>query len=225
MHTHTHGKKVKPLPKYDLKGIYPNKKCISSSQFKSYEESPAQFYLEYVLGIRKPPTVKMLQGVIFSALYADRTLDHAHHLHECGAPARVAEIFEKVIKRFPIQKGGQPEYPLKAKHRGWTFRATLDDYVHHRRFIVENKTGEAEWTQERVDADDQVTFQVWCHWKKHKEMPDGGILNWVDLRKNSTQRLKTFPIYRTVKQMLQFEERVNRVIDNLEANNFTTSLY
>lgn len=222
---HKHSDHLEPLPEYNLKDLYPNTKCLSSSQFKRYEEDPAKFYVEYVLGIRGEPTVKMQQGVIFSALYANRKLDYKAHLHNCHAPARVGDIFGEVIKRFPVLKGGHPEFPLIGKHGGWKFRATLDDFVEKLLVIVENKTGEKEWTQERSDNDDQVTFQAWCHWKEYGVVPKKIILNWVDLRRNTSRRLWTFTTKRTLKQLQAFEERVDYVIENIEAGNFTKSLY
>lgn len=215
-----------PLPEYDSATIYPHQQALSSSQFLLYEKDPAEFYVRYVLAPNaQEPSVAMAQGRIFSALYADRSLDFRAHLLAVKAPPRIADRFEAVIKLFPVLKGGSPEYPLRVKHGEWEFRATLDDFVEKQYTIIENKTGEREWTQERVNFDDQLTFQAWCHWKKFGVPPRKIILNWVDCRARATRYLQSFSTTRSVRALKQFEDRVDLVIENLQAGNFSKNIY
>lgn len=216
---------LKPLPEYKLKELYPNKKTLSSSQFLKYEESPSDFYIEYVCGVKKEPSAPMLIGSIFSALYEDRTLDYKAHLHEAKAPKRIPDLFEQAIALMPVQKNGHPEYPLIAKYRGWSFRATLDDFVEPTYTVIENKTGKAEWNQERVNFSDQLTFQAWCHWKKYGVVPRAIILNWVDTSAHSKKTIQTFKTTRSIRAMTLFEARIDVVLYNLEAGNFTRPIY
>jgi hypothetical protein len=219
-------KELLPLPEYDYETIYPHKKALSSSQFLLYEKDPAKFYVLYVLAPRtEKPSLAMEEGRIFSALYADRSLDFRAYLSAVGAPPRIADRFGEVIKLFPVLKGGSPEYPLRVKHGDWEFRATLDDFVEKQYTIIENKIGEREWTQERVNFDDQLTFQAWCHWKKYGVPPRKIILNWVDCRPRTTKYLKSFNTTRSVRALKQFEDRVDVVIENLEAGNFSKNIY
>ena len=216
---------LKPLPEYDSVTIYPHFNVLSSSQFLTYEKDPQKFYTEYVIGAKNGGTVKMAQGRIFSAMYADRSLPFREHLMAIGAKGRIADRFDYAIKLMPVLKGGSPEYPLLADFGGWGFRATLDDFVESQDVIIENKTGEKAWSQERADTDDQITFQAWCFWVKYKRLPKKIVLNWVDLRPSTNKFLHCFVTTRNVQDMQEFHERVQVVIDNLNAENFSTPLY
>lgn len=210
---------------YDVKSLYPNCKCLSSTQFLDYEKSPANFYTRWIVGESNGGSVSMKIGRIFSALYKNRELDFRGLLKEAKAPTRYADLFEQVIKLFPILKGGNPEFPLIAKHKGWELRATLDDFVKNQFTIIENKTGQVEWTQERTNFSDQITFQAWCHWKKYKVPPKQIILNWVDCRPKATKLVHTFKTSRSLKALKMFENRIDTVIENIEAGNFTKFIY
>lgn len=212
------------LPEYDYLSLYPYTKRISSSQFLSYEKDPAKFYLENVLGVRRESTPAMKLGSIFSASYADRTFDFKTLLEHLGYKFSLIETFGNILKRFPVLKGGHPEYPMIAEFNGWEFRASLDDYVEDTLTIVENKTGKVPWTQERANHDDQMTFQNWCHWKKKGIVARKTLLNWWNTG-SKTPDLKSFKTSRSLANLRQFEKRVENVIKNIEAGNFTNPIY
>lgn len=213
------------LPEYDRKSLYPNTKMLSSSQFLCYEKDPAFFYERYCLPNDDTGTVKMQIGRIFSALYQNRELDYRTYLTEAKAPKRIADLFGEVITKFPVLNGGYPEYPLTTEFSGWGFRATLDDFVERHFTVIENKTGEREWTQERVNFDDQLTFQAWVHWKKYGVPPRTIILNWVNTKAGARTVLQSFKTSRSIRGLKLFEERVQTVVENLEAGNFTKNIY
>src|SRR5918992_1507073 len=96
------------MPEYDRHTLYPHRKALSSTQFLDYEQSPGDFYLRWMLGVRGAPSLPMQIGRIFSALYADRTLDYRALLNEAGASARIGHLFEEAMKGFPVLTGGQP---------------------------------------------------------------------------------------------------------------------
>ena len=160
-------------------------------------------------------------GRIFSALYADRTLDYRALLHEAGASARIGHLFEEAMKGFPVLQDGKPETPLYAKYGQWELRATLDDFVRRHSTIVENKTGTTVWDQARVNGHDQLTFQAFVHWKKYGIPPRNIIVHWVDCRSSATQLIHTFQTTRALRHLEQFAARVDTVIANLEVENFT----
>jgi hypothetical protein len=209
------------LPEYDRHTIYPHRKALSSTQFLDYEQSPGDFYIRWILGVRGDPSIPMRIGRIFSALYADRNLDYRALLKEAGASARIGNLFEEAMKGFPVLKGGKPETPLYAKYGQWELRATLDDFVRRHSTIVENKTGATVWDQERVNGNDQLTFQAFVHWKKYGLPPRTIIVNWVDCRPGATQLIHTFQTTRSIRHLQQFEARVDTVIAHLEAEHFT----
>ena len=213
------------LPSYDFASLYPNTKTLSSSQFLCYEKDPKDFYVKYVLGANKTKSVAMSIGSIFSALYADRQIDFRKLLQEAGAPKRIADLFEQVIKRFPMLKNGNAEFPMICEHNGWKFRATLDGFVEEYHTIIENKTGQVEWTQERANFTDQITFQAWTHWKKYKIPPRKILVNWVNTKANANKPVHSFNTSRSIKNLKMFERRVDVVLENLEAGNFTKQIY
>lgn len=210
------------IPEYSRKDLYPNAQCLSSSQFLRYEESPAAFYVENVLGVRQPPSQAMQIGAIFSELYRNRSFDYRKALAQCKAPARIIERIALAINAFPVIPS---EIALRAEYKGWQFRATLDGFIEEQGIIVENKTGQTEWTQARFDQSDQVTFQVWVYWKKYNELPKRIICNWVDFRASSTSPIVSFVTARTKEQLVSFESRVDSVIYNLQKENFNQKFY
>jgi len=213
------------LPAYDSESLYPNSKRLSSSQFLCYEQSPQDFYIQYEIGAKGKGSSAMSVGRIFSAAYANRDLDYRWLLEQAKAPKRYADLFKKVLEAMPPIKGGSPELALITKFNGWELRATLDDYVKDGFTIIENKTGKMAWTQERVNFADQLTFQAWVHWKQFKIIPRRIYLNYIDLNANATKLIQTFATTRSVTALKQFERRVEAVIENIGAGNFTKPIY
>lgn len=214
--------KIIKLPEYDFKSLYPYKKKLSSSQVLKYIESPQDFYIEYVLGVKKPPSVAMMTGSIFSALHEDRKFPAREALTQIKAIRRIADLFEKVIKRFPIIPS---EIAMICKHKGWEFRATLDGYVHEQHADIENKTGMMEWTQRRTDESQQITFQAWCKLKRDGLLFKKILLNWVDTRASAPKDLVTFKTSRSEEQLQKFETLIDLVIEGIEAENWTKPIY
>ena len=213
------------LPEYDTKSIYPNAKALSSSQFLLYEEDPQAFWLKYCLGTKHECSQAMDIGRIFSAAYADRAFPFKPHLEAAGCTPKFIALFAEALAKFPVIKGGQPEHPIWVSYRGWKFRATLDCYIDWAFMDIENKTGKMPWTQERVNFSDQLTFQSWTHWLKHKVPFKSITLNWWNTAITSSVQIKSFKTSRTVKALKDFQARVDVVIDNLEAHNFTNPIY
>lgn len=210
------------IPEYDFKSLYPYTKTLSSSQVLRYAEDPQLFYSEYVLGVKKPPSVAMQTGSIFSALHEDRNFPQREALAQVGAPKRIGDLFESVIKRFPVVPA---EIVMICKHGKWKFRATLDGYCDWEYTIIENKTGKLEWTQERANFSKQITFQSWVHWKKHSLIPKKILLNYVDTNARATNILQTFKTSRSVKGLKQFENLVDLVVEGIEVENWTQPIY
>jgi len=218
------------LPEYDSKSLYPYTKTLSSSQFLLYEKDPPAFYIEYVLGVRRTQNVKMLAGSAFSYLYQFRDFPITQFLVGKKVPSgsRLGGLFERVIKQLPVTPA---EVVQVCEFKGWRFRATLDGYVYDQLTIIENKTGGATmahpdgWTQERVNFDDQLTFQAWVHWHLVNVIPKRILLNWVDTRPSSKKALHQFKTTRSTKNLQNFERRVEAVIAGIEAENWTKKVY
>lgn len=209
------------IPEYDSQSLYPYRKALSSSQFLRYEESPELFYTEYVMGIKKPPSKPMLIGSVFSALHADRQFDFRQALADINAPKHLADLFEREIKKLPVVPA---EVPLICNYNGWELRATLDGFVEDEYTIIENKTGQTEWTQERANYSDQITFQAFCHWKKYGVIPKKIIVNWL-CTKSKSNGVRTFKTSRSIQNLKNFSKRIDVVLANIEAENWTTPIY
>jgi hypothetical protein len=209
---------------YDRKGLYPEGKMLSSSQLLAYIESPSDFYIENNLGVRRRTSSAMQNGKVFSALYADRKLPIRKTCVDMGVrPARIIDLFERVIPRIPDIGLKKAEYALKHKVNGWIIRATLDGFpmVDH---IIENKTGVMPWTQYRADTAPQVTLQSWLHWLKFKSIPTV-YLFWLDTSARPEKEYQTFRTKRSVTQLRNFHKLVVTALENLDNENFSNPIY
>lgn len=212
------------IPEYDSASIYPHTKTLSSSQILLYEKNPQEFFIRYVLGAddEESKSVAMKVGRIFSALHADRSFDYRSALKQIKAVGRLADLFERVIKFFPVVPA---EVALVAPIGKWKVRATLDGWVDEHLVIIENKTGQTVWDQERVNFDDQITLQNWVVWKLKGVLASKTYLNWVCTSANPTQELVSFRTTRSVKAVKMMEARILAVIAGIEAENWTTPIY
>lgn len=211
---------------YNSKELYPNTKTLSSSQFLDYLKDPFEFHLKWVLGVngKEGPALKF--GKIFSEAYADRSYDYHKELSEDQA-----NIITRALPFLPELPKKFCEYPLRPKFKGWTIRITLDGFEPEKYQIIENKTG-AEgngwvvgWTQERVNSSDQLTLQSWGFWKIKGVPPTRTILNFIPTSKNPKSPVQIFRTTRSIKYLKLFERKVEAVIENIEAGNFTRKLY
>lgn len=208
------------LPEYDHDSLWPNTKTLSSSQVLSYLKDPEEFYATYFLGNRRN-TPAMQFGRIFSAAYADRNLDYAPHLRECGNGEKVIRWFAEALAKFPVIKGSLPEFPMIGTIGEWSIRATLDDFKYSMGLIIENKTGKVPWTQERVDSSPQLTIQWWAYFNKHAKHPKQFLLNWWNTKITSSVQIKSFKVKRTMEEIKECEELLVKVIEGIEAGNFS----
>lgn len=212
---------------YDTENAYPNKKILTSSQFLLYERSPQEFYTRYVLGVKLKVSNAMNAGKLFAAMCADRSFDYKKAFEELKVrPKRLLGVMEDAINHISEMPKKNCEYVLMPKFKnGWRIRATLDMYIPENPDDVEFKTGQTEWTQERANFSDQLTFQSLAH-KLAKGMPFRKIfLNWVDFRANATKLIRTFKTSRSDKALDMMSARVEAVIENIEAENWTKPIY
>lgn len=216
------------IPDYDKKELYPHKNALSSSQFLLYEKDPEAFFLKYSLGAKEECGKAANIGRVFSWAYRCRMLkeefDPRPALLEAGVTPKMIDLFIAAVAKFPVI-GGQPELPMWCTFKGWKFRATLDNYLDWNYHIIENKTGSVEWTQERVNFSDQLTFQAWVHWKATGVQPKKIDLNWWNTKCTSYVDIRPFKTSRSITNLKQFEKRVEAVIESLEAGNFTHPIY
>jgi hypothetical protein len=210
---------------YKMAELYPHTKKLSSTQFSDYEKDPFEFHLRWVLGVEMKKSPALIAGLAFSEVFADRSFDLAGTCRAGGVSEKVIDRLTSAISKFPILPFEDCEVEQVAQYRGWEFRSTLDGYVPSMFDIIENKTSGLEWTQEKVNFLDQLTFQAWVHWKLKGFPPRKIIVNVVDTSGRAKMPILVFKTSRTVKCLKEFEKRVDAVIDGIEAGNFTQKLY
>jgi hypothetical protein len=222
---------------YNKEALYPYTKELSSSEVLDYAKCPRDFYLKWVkpfelkqsgldgiLGTEEKQGVALLAGIAFHETYADRLFDYRKFLTERKVPKRYIEIIERAIAGF--SKPNKPEFEMRCKYKGWSFRATLDDVYPDHKVIVEHKTSELLWTQEVCDTHDQFTFQQWVFWKKTKTLPKYTIVNWVDTSRSATQLVNPFRTRRTKTQLMAFEATIiDAVIKGIEAKEWVKPIF
>lgn len=210
---------------YNKTELYPNTKSLSSSQLIYYPKDPYQFYCEWVMKMERPKSPAMCFGIAFSEAYADRSFDYVTYCLENKVNKRLIGLMAEVLPLFPALPEEDCEFELWIDHRGWKFRVTLDGFIPDDGIIIENKTGQVYWHQERVDDDLQLTIQIWAYWRKYGELPKQLLLNWVDTSAQATKKIWTFKTKRTITQLKAFEKYyLDVVIDNLEAKNFSNKV-
>ncbi len=209
-----------PLPEYDHASLWPHTKTLSSSQVLSYLKDPAEFYAEYKYGDkRSSPAMEI--GRIFSAAYADRTLDPTPYLLANGCKPKFVALFKEALGKFPVIKDSLPEFPMMGEVGEWKIRVTLDDFKYAMGLIIENKTGKKVWDEERVATSPQLTLQFWSYHNKHGKMPKQVLLNWWNTGITSYVDVRSFKVKRTKEEIAECQELLERVIENIEAGNFS----
>lgn len=206
---------------YNHAELYPNTKMLSSSQILSYIEDPREFYQEYVLEVRKKQSQAMLNGTIFSELFAGVTEKERIELLSLLRPKRLVHTFTEAVQALPQIPSKYCELPLKPKVGEWKIRVTPDALLADQFEIIENKTGKVPWTQNRVNFSEQITIQAWAFWKVHGVPPKRITLNWINTDVHSQKLIQTFKTSRGMRPIKRMDDLISLVIENIEAENFT----
>ncbi len=216
---------------YKANELWPHTKVLSSSQFLLYLASPERFGVEYKDGLPRSEGHALRLGRGFSEAFADRQFDLRAYAK--AEKLRMPEV-ERLIAALPLLAHAErcEEELFADVGRGWKLRATLDGYNPSRWEIIENKIGAEPndytrrmgipmgWTQERVNFDNQLTFQAFVHWKAITVQPSRIVLNWIPTTKSKTM-VHRFKTSRSIAKLKQFGDLVAVVIENIEAGNFS----
>lgn len=207
------------MREYKLNDLYPYTKTLSSSQFLCYLRDPAQFYTEYVMGLSRPRSKAMIRGIAFSEAYADPAFDLAAYLKtEDAFDERIVGRFTRALR--VLERAPEREAELFGVVGDWKLRATLDGLDRDCYEIIENKTGAVEWTQPRVDTDQQLTFQAFVLRLALGVPPTRIKLNWVPTTKDGRIVVR-FNTKRNSQQLNRFGVLVDAVLANIAAGNWT----
>ncbi len=210
--------KLKDEPKIDEMIPHHIKKGrLSWSGFIMYWNDPADYYKQYVLGLKKSVSDKMTAGSIFSKAFADRRYDYLMDIVKYRLRGRIVDAIRNSLKVLP-DIGKQncevewivPFYQLK-------LMGICDGYIPEHWHIIENKFSALVWTQEDVDGMWQITFYSLIHLIKYEVPPSKITVNIIN---PNTGEVKSFQTKRTKKQLLTFEPNVRYVIDGILAGSW-----
>lgn len=211
---------------YNRAELYPHTHMLSSTQVLDYEKSPEDFFIEWVLGAARPKNAAMEFGTLVSLKFAQQISDKELAARLTAlSPKRLHTLLHDIVAALPKIPPQFCERPFLVKHKGWTFRITPDACIPEQYTIIENKTGQAEWTQERVNFSDQLTLQAWGFWKTHGVPPKRILLNWGSTKAGAPKVIQSFRTTRSLTALKNMERRVEAVIAGIEAGNFSRQIY
>jgi len=210
---------------YNHKELYPNTKQLSSSQVLDFIRNPSDFHVTWVMGVREEPSQPMINGSVFSELFAGATGEERKELLSLLRPRRLIDTYLAALKVLPNIPPQFCEVSIRAKVGSWKVRVTPDALLAEQYEIIENKTGQKPWDQERCNFDQQITMQAWAFWKKYGVPPKRIRLNWVNTSLHSTKVVESFVTRRTMTSIKRMDALVQTVIEHIEAGDFTSSLY
>lgn len=227
---------------YKSNELYPYTKILSSSQFLCYEKDPWEFYLTYEMGCSRKEGPALKVGRVLAEAYADREYPVLQELMKLKKNKEISisyDVMDRVCRMLPlIKKAEKVEHEVIASiGRGWKIRATLDGYNPSAYEIIENKSGleateytknnniEMGWDQERVNFSDQITFQALAHRLKFKVPPSRIVVNYINMSPKAVKPLESFRTTRGIRSLEMMQIRVEKVIEGIEAKNWTQKLY
>lgn len=182
---------------------FDRKRPVSWSFISSFEWSPEQWYQTYVLGIRQSS-----RQMEFGSYVDKRLQDDPTFLPEV---VRYANLQHKMLAKLG-------KVPLI----GLTDAMQLDHFGDWAK-VRDYKTGVKAWTQARADETGQLTMYCLLLWLTEKVRPEDVELyiDWLPTKemgdytigfRDRKPKPVTFQTKRTMKQVLEFGERINRTL-------------
>lgn len=182
---------------------FDRKRPVSWSFISSFEWSPEQWYQTYVLGIRQSS-----RQMEFGSYVDKRLQDDANFLPEV---IRYQNLQHKMLAKLG-------KVPLI----GLTDAMQLDHFGDWAK-VRDYKTGVKAWTQQRADETGQLTMYCLLLWLTEKVRPEDVELyiDWLPTKemgdytigfRDRKPKPVTFQTKRTMKQVLEFGERINRTL-------------
>lgn len=182
---------------------------LSWSAMSSFEYDPEQWFQAYPMGIKQPTSPEMAFGSVFGKSA------------EIGKPLAPVTLLAKMEHPFAFMFGKIPMIG---------YADTFDPVF--KSHIGEYKTGVKEWTQKRVDEHGQITFYALGNYTLDKVRPEdcAFFLEWIPTKKVWAKNGLSYgiafrdtppmPIHfdtkRTMKDLLQFGQRINRTVKEME---------
>lgn len=184
-----------------MKPTFDKTRPLSWSAISSFEYDPEQWYAKYCLNKPQPASPAMAFG------------------------KKVAEAIENGKPPAPLTVLSQVEHKLEAKFGKIPLIGFIDTYEPGKR-LGEFKTGKKAWTQKRADDHGQIDMYLLIIWLRDKIPPEQieCYLEWMPTQENGdfsismidSSKVHHFPTRRTMRQVLNFGMRINKVYKQME---------
>lgn len=131
------------------------KRYISWSElYTFYEKGEQDYFRNYILGIREPPSEPMIYGKIVHEALADDKYDWKKELIKQGFTSDKERITKKILAEVPRCRKREVGIYVDTDD-GFQIYMGLDGVDNN--FLTEFKTGQI-WTKERADEHKQITM-------------------------------------------------------------------
>lgn len=185
------------------KSTFDRKRPLSWSAISSFEYDKEQWYRKYVLGQTDAATPEMLFG------------------SKVGRDIAEARVHMPHITRYEIF-----EHKLEFKFGKIPMIGFIDGWSPSIKNLGEYKTGKRAWTQKRADEHGQFDMYLLGLFVTEKIMPHtiNCFLHWMPTQDNgdftisfvNANTCHTFATRRTMRQILSFGMRINRVYKEMD---------
>ena len=159
---------------------------ISHSQFWLFNHDPEKYYQQYYVSRLDQATKPMIFGKIFQEAWCDRGYNYPKKLRKAGFTPDYVRIIKTAFDhpkmiRFPkIQT--EKQYRAIGMGLKHPILGIFDGFKLKDRWLLENKTGKALWTQERTDDATQITWYALICYLEFGFMPKRLTLQSISSR-------------------------------------------
>lgn len=189
-----------------MKKILLPKKYLSYSQINLWKRSPEKYKRTYFEGEEYPTN----QAIDFGKNFAE-ILE--------GKKKTDDIIVQGVICQIP--KYDTIEKEIKVKIEDINLLGYLDSYCSKTHNFYEYKTGKMDWTQDKVDKADQITFYAMLVYLKYKVVPKNISLIWAKTEIEDdiiqfTGDVKEFKTSRVLVDILKMMVEVKKIAKEID---------
>lgn len=202
---------------------------LSWSQISSFEYDPEQWYRNYFLGVRDKPSAEMLFGSKIGKLL-EKDPDYLPMIpRESVMEYKFQATHMRAIDTGRKDRKGNPIYD----HEPIQLVGYADSFCDDSLRLREYKTGVKAWDKKRVEDHGQITMYLYMkhlnegihpdtieaslHWMPTVKKENGDFTVTIDFVPNIEKEIKHFPTKRTMVQLIEFGERIDRTLDAMDA--------
>ena len=184
-----------------MKKILLPKKYLSYSQINLWKWSPLKYKKIYFEGEEYPTNQAMDFGKNFAEIME-------------GKKKTDDIIVQGVMCQIP--KYDTAEKEIKTKIEDINLLGYLDSYCSKTHNFYEYKTGKMDWTQNKVDKADQITFYAMLIYLKYKVIPENIGLIWAETEIEDnmvrfTGNVKRFETNRALVDVLKMMAEIKKI--------------